>query len=604
MKKGLSLSILFAAMLVPNSAAQSAKEHSYPDLIIHNGKIVTVDNEDFSADPGTIAEAMAVRGDKILALGSNSEILALAGPETKKFDLKGRTVLPGLIDTHEHPQDWAPNSPKSYAKVVTDNDVVSRYLSGPPEEQFARLEATLREAVSKAKPGQWVRIYMFRGKMKEYSRQLVRELPRRISKSRLDAIAPDNPVQVKGAQNTVVNSLAIEEFKKVNPSFSGIDPKEKTAVLELGVGGPDFYRQLEAGVIFKGKLPLLAKFYRKELEFWASLGMTSFGSAQESADALRAYRYLDERGELPIRHGWAYRGPDFSPEILDFLASMVGHGTDRLWFIGAMPSSGGTCTTIDARPEVKRREDCSFEPGSPDAVNMYNIIKSGLRVAGMHTWGDKDIDYYLDIIEKASKDASFTLEEVRAKRHTFDHAALAPRPDQYERIKKLGMIVSASSSFNYWYTPELVENYGEKYAAWCVPRKSLSDYGIMNTFEVDTPLSQESTTIFEVAAHDLTRRARDGKVHGASERIDRVRELKALTTWGSYYLLKENLIGSLEPGKFADFIVIDRDYLTVPEEEIGKIKVLLTAVGGKIVYLAPSLAAELRLTPIGYGEEE
>lgn len=575
------------------AVAASLEQLSYPELIVYNGKIVTVDNRDFTTNLGTISQAMAIRGGKILAMGATADVRSLAGPQTRSIDLKGRTVLPGIIITHEHPDDWAPISPQAWGKVITDDIIVSRYLTGTPQEQFARLQPTLVELVKKAKPGQWIRIYMYRGKMKEYSRQLVADLPRLATKSMLDGLAPNNPVQIKGAQNTVLNGKALDILLKESPTLPFIyNDKEKVSVKERGVGGPDLYRHVEAALLFKNNSPLLAKVYKAELDFWASLGMTAYGSAVYDSAALRALHYLDERGEMPVRHGWSYTGPDFSPEALDYFGSMVGGGTDYLWLNGAWPTAGGTCTTINARPEVKKRENCSFGPGSKGATDMYNIIHSGLRVTGMHTWGDKDIDNFMDIIEKASKDAGMTLDEIRAKRHVFDHAAVAPRPSQYERIKRLGMMVSASSTFNYWYTPELVANYGEEYANWCVPRKSLSEFGIMNSFETDSPLSQDGTTLFEVAWYDMTRRASDGKVHGPAEKIDRQRELKVMTTWGAYNLYKEKLIGSLETGKFGDFIVLDRDYLTIPEDDMPKIKVLATVVGGKFVWSAPEFASQ------------
>ncbi len=585
--------LLIMLGLVGTGKSASLEQLSYPEAIVYNGKIVTVDNPDFTTNLGTIAQAMAIRQGKILAVGANAEIRALAGPQTKSIDLKGKTVLPGVIITHEHPNDWAQISPQAFGKVITDKEIVARYLSGTPQEQFAKLQPVLVEAVTKAKPEQWVRIYLYRGKIKEYQSQLMADLPRLMNKRILDGLAPNNPVEIAGAQNTLLNSKALAIVLKDNPALSYIyNDKEKNSIREQGVGGSSLYRHLEPALLFQGNLPLLAKVYQAEMKYWASLGMTAFGSPIYGSVPLRALHYLDEHGEMPVRHGWSYDGPDFSPEALDYFASMVGGGTEHLWLNGAWPTQGGTCTTINARPEIKKLEQCSFDPGSKGATDLYNIIKSGLRVTGMHTAGDKDIDNFMDIIERASKDAGFTLDEIRAKRHVFDHAALAPRPSQYERVKRLGIMVGASSTFNYWYTPDLVANYGEEYANWCVPRKSLSDYGIMNTFETDSPLSQDGTTLFEVAWYDMTRRARDGKVHGPGERIDRQRELKVMTTWGSYNLYKEKLIGSLEQGKFADFIVLDRDYLTIPEAEMPKIKVLDTVVGGKFVYTVDGFASE------------
>ena len=576
----------------------------YPEHILYNGKIVTVDNPDFTTNLGTIAQAIAIRGGKVLAVGPNAEIRALAGPQTKSVDLKGRTVLPGLIATHEHPADWAMISPVAYGSVVTDDEIVSRYLTGTPREQAAVLVDTLQEAVSKAKPGQWIRIYGTRGYFKEYVGELQTLFPRTISKRYLDQVAPDNPVIVRAGTGAIVNSKALQA---VLPLLYYLAPEDLAPIVERGIGGTDLQRYADADSLMQGNTSLLAKIYRAELEYWASIGLTAFGSAAYSPAALRAFRYLDERGDLPIRTGWAYLGPEYDLPVLQTLAAMQGTGTDHMWLVGAWPvENGGSCTTIDARPEVKQRESCNFSPpGSSDYKEtgyklMYDIIKSGLRVATMHTGGDKDIDQFMDIIEDASKEAGFTPEEIRAKRHAFDHLGLAPRPEQYDRIKRLGMITSGTSIFHYARSARVAEDYGEEYTNWVVPRKSLADAGIMNAFETDTPLSQHGGTLFDVAAYDLHRRDKNGKVHAPGERIERERELKVLTTWGAYYLLKEKVLGSIEPGKFGDLIVIDRDYLTVPQEEISEIEVLATMVGGKFVFAGRDFAAENGMNPVGY----
>ncbi|HWP83695.1 MAG TPA: amidohydrolase family protein, partial [Terriglobia bacterium] len=121
--------------------------------------------------------------------------------------------------------------------------------------------------------------------------------------------------------------------------------------------------------------------------------------------------------------------------------------------------------------------------------------------------------------------------------------------------------------------------------------------GVMSTSEIDRPLPQK---IFLLILKGMTRYNDKTKmVYAPGERTDRIIQLKALTTWGGYYLLRENRIGSLEKGKFADFIVLDRDFLTIPENEIPQVKVLMTVVGGKTVHLMPALARELGQPAVG-----
>ena len=122
----------------------------------------------------------------------------------------------------------------------------------------------------------------------------------------------------------------------------------------------------------------------------------------------------------------------------------------------------------------------------------------------------------------------------------------------------------------------------------------------MTGIEIDKPLELTNANAFTPLSWSITRKAQeDGKVYAQQQRISRELALKTATVWGAYYVLKEGRLGSLQPGKFADFLVLDRDYLTIPEEQIEEIRILMTAVGGKIVHLVPSLAKEVGMQPTG-----
>jgi hypothetical protein len=145
-----------------------------------------------------------------------------------------------------------------------------------------------------------------------------------------------------------------------------------------------------------------------------------------------------------------------------------------------------------------------------------------------------------------------------------------------------------------------VETYGERAAQWMIPKKSLVDAGIPSAFEIDRPLATTSLTVFWTLARVMDRkRPQDGKVYAPNQRIGRELALKMATNWGAFYLKKEDQLGTLEPGKWADFIVLDRDYLTIPEDDIENIRVLMTMVGGRTVHLVPSLAGEIGMPSAG-----
>ena len=122
----------------------------YPQTIVFNAKIITADDASFNPTVGTVVQAMAIRDQKILAVGNNNEIRALAGPETRLIDLQGRTVVPGLIMVHNHPMDWAPVVPEIMDKVVPRDVMVTRVITGSPQEQLDRLPQVLRETVREA----------------------------------------------------------------------------------------------------------------------------------------------------------------------------------------------------------------------------------------------------------------------------------------------------------------------------------------------------------------------------------------------------------------------------------------------------------------------
>ena len=576
----------------------------YPQMILYNGKIVTMDDSSFESRVGAIVQAMAVRDAEILATGSNDEIRALAGPQTQSIDLKGRTVLPSLILTHEHPTDWMFQEPRAITHVLPNDDmVIHRWLpSIPPKEQLARFEIVMQEAVAKAKPGQWILISFNWGLDYQWAREMGVLFRDSIKKEYLDQLAPNNPVKVKnGFITSVVNQKALDEELLVHPTQIVLSDQEKQ--------GYGFNRPLEPDVVFRGKTPVLAAILKAEMELWARYGVTTFGSSPYAYHNFQALDYLDKRGEMPARFAWGYTGPEWSTNILRYLSGMMGHGTDHVWLVGAWGSSGSRCMSIPMRAEWEQLQKqytyggtarCNFAPGSPGRELLERIIESGVRVATMHTGGDKDIDYFMDAIEEASRKAGLSLEEIRAKRHAFDHGEGAPRPDQIPRMKQLGMMASEINT-NLWEPQRgasvIAKQYGVEYTSWVVPRKALTDAGVRSSFEIDRPLPQK---IFFFVLKGVNRyHDYDQRVYGPDQRTTRIIQLKALTRWGAYYLLREDRLGTLEAGKFADFIVLDKDFLTIPEDQIPDIQVLMTSVGGKVVHLGSSLAGEIGMEPVG-----
>lgn len=568
----------------------------YPDMIVYNARIVTMDDPDFNSSPGSIVEAMAIRDKKILSMGGNAEVRALAGPDTREINLEGRTVMPGFILTHEHPTDWAWTEPTALKHVFPEGNehMIIRFLEGDAEQQLENWDDVLREAVAEAEPGQWILLSSDWGGNFEHMPGLFTTFLTQTTIEKLDEIAPNNPVRIKNAWvDGLVNTRGLEEATRVFP-----DQK----VEGRGNRGPTG-RQLEPDVILHNKVDLNAELLKAEMEIWAAHGITAYGSSPYTIGNLMALRKLDEQGRMPGRFGWSYTGPDMHYHTVRLVSALLGNGTEHLWNIGAHgEDSGGSCTTLDASERVKQQEDCSFLPGSAGRQEKEFIVRSGGRIGAMHSGGDKDIDYLLEIIETESKAAGLTLEQIRERRHAFDHASGAPRPDQIPRLKRLGMLVSMINTVIWenrtgYDTSYRLRNYGEEYLNYAVPRQSVTEAGIMNTQEIDRALPH---FLFYNLWVGMTR-YNEGidRTLAPEEGTDLVTQLKALTTWGAYYLFRENDLGSLEEGKLADFVVLDRHLLDIPTDEIPQTKVLMTVIDGEVVSLRQDLAQKIGMSAVG-----
>ena len=625
--------LFFALMALPFAFTPwSAVAQQPGDAIYYNAKIVTVDDAGFTSRLGTIAQAMHVKDGKLLHLGTNTQIRAMAGPSTKQYDLKGRTVIPGIILTHEHPWDWNPVEPPLVKSVLKDDSkVIVRFLEDSPDENVKAFPGVLADAVKKARPGQWIYIVLTYGKHYEYVPWGTGRLGRkgldpqsydplgegRINKAQLDQLAPNNPVVVRDVFVSMqANQRALEASRKVF-SEPDVNPVEEGGS-SGGDGGVPRFRWMFQNVVMKDYYPELTELMRTGLEWWSGYGLTAFASNVYDPLNIKLYGELDKKGQLAVREMWSW---NWRPEyfysdqfFLNTIANLTGSGTDHFWFGGGAIIQGRGCSDAEVQKTstlIKSQEtglkgyydarmkSCAYSPGSPYAKLLYDYIKAGGRFVNHHMIGDRDIDNVLTIIEKASKDAGMTEEEIRAKRHTFDHSVMFPRPDQVDFLHRLGMITSGTPFEIYLGSPAAFNLWGEKVVNWEVPKKRLVEGQVYNSLELDHAIGSTDLTIMTPIMWMITRRAWDGKVYSPEQRVDRETALKIATIWGAYYLVREKTIGSLEPGKWADFAVLDRDYLTVPEDDIGGLRVLMTVSGGKVVHLVPSLARELSLPPTG-----
>lgn len=613
-RRTVGMVLLVMLMGASWSIAQQA-----PDTIFYNGKVVTVDNDEINGNLGTVAQAIAIRDGRIVAVGSNDQIRRLAGPNTKSLDLKGRMLSPGFGATHDHPQDWNPLNPTVMKKVVSDDMHIERFINVPPDQLMQQFPGVLNEAVQKAKPGQWIRISVLYGPDYRWGDQISPMLGRQINKQMLNLAAPNNPMIVRGGfTNMVINQKGIDAVKKgygdqwdkfvFNPldSYTGNPPGQSGE--ETGNCGV-CYREVEQDIIYPASE--LREIYRLGLSWTSAIGVTLNATSIYTGGAMRAFNSLDRAGQMAMRLGWGFFWPERNdifqdPYFSQSSAAILGRGSDYLWNTGMTAHQGGTCTKLEGlTPEVveRNKRNCANPGYAQETISraLYEYLKAGGRIAGDHMMGDVEIDMVLDIIEKAGRDAGMTKDEIRAKRHVTEHMTMYPRPDQIPRFKDLGMMTSGWDIVVWQGTAtQALKDFGERGAMNMVPRKSLYDAGIRNSVEIDRPLSEYTNlTYMHVLYSAISRKDWDGNVVAPMQAITREMMLKSATLFAAYGTLKEDVLGSLKPGKFADMVVLDSDYLTVPVDDILKIKVLMTMVGGKTQHMAPSLAREWGMQPVG-----
>ncbi len=566
----------------------------YPELLIHNGKIVTVDDSTTSTNPGTIVEAMAVRDGRILALGRNQEILALKGPQTQVIDLQGRTVVPGIVDTHSHLQSYA-MSHFGWRELAKKQIAIRAESDESWESVKNKTLERIREAAAERQSGDWIAVSMPRTALDRSGKPMVAQQANAfgllMTRIELDRVAPNHPVYISASTSAITNSRAQEMLREV---WYGIEEPE--LMQDSGLSSNTINRVMASDFLIP-KLETLAEIYKQENLEWAGFGITTWASSMRSLRVLAGYQLLDKHGEMGIR--LAYAPASGTPlQVIPQMLGVGDYGSDYVWPIGAsrrgMDSSyPGLYTTLEPpaiRKEIKDRELAFMTPARARdyAKFIEDSIALGQRFANSHTAGDQTLDITLDAIEKGSARAGLSLEEIRAKRHVIDHCTMNPRPDQIPRLKRLNITMSCSPKYIEGTSARILSDYGEEYLNWITPVKSLIDAGVRTVLEIDTHDIAQKGTVFHYLDL-LVNREVEGIYYAGSQRIDRVQALKMATVWAAGYVLREDVLGSLEKGKFGDFIVLDKDYLTVENQQIRTIKVLLTVVGGNIVYQSESL---------------
>lgn len=587
------------------------------DIILHNGKILTVDPQ-FST-----VQAVAIQGDKIEAVGGNQDILAMAGPNTLKIDLKGRTVIPGLIDTHIHLHNYAESV---YGTKLTPQEL-HRYLV---DWRGVRSKADVLNQIKglmdkyKFKPGQWIYFVnqlSFTGGGGDPA--MAKILYDDITRWDLDAITPDNPIAlslgIPDFNGFLLNSKAIDI---VWNKMGYADSIKKYGRFWIDQGGrPDGHVEPPASRVVNqftldrdpAVMAPVMKMYNDEL---AASGLTTV-STRLPQEMVKTYQLLIDQGKMTLRLSYGREevfGTLKTPlSDLKKYEGVVGSGTDMLWVTSIAPTavdgaSTRACTNqkrisaygaIDSWwPLGQCETDDEFNGAARRAAKIPgNYFKDwimaegarGVRFANTHVAGDRSVANILDMIEKIQQ--QYGAQATRG--WAFDHCFMVNVKD-LPQAARLGVTFSCAPKY-IQSGASVAAAYGDKVANTFIdPVKSMLDNKVNVVFETDRD-------IYEWYDFGLlfTRKDRKGKVWGAHEKVDRASALKMATSWAADYVLKPDKLGSLEPGKLADMVVLDKDYMTIPDDEVQNIRPQLTLLGGKIIFVNPSFSTEYNLKPTG-----
>jgi predicted amidohydrolase YtcJ len=548
--------------------AASAATGVNADLNLRHGKIVTV-NKAFD-----VKSAIAIRGDEILGVGSDDAMLALAGPGTRIVDLKGHTVVPGLIDDHHH----------FLSKAVDAYLGVDIALA----KSLKEVTQKIKEKIAKTPPGQLV--YTTSG-----------WLPAQFSENRpptaadLDPVSPNNPVVVQGGHSVYLNSYAMKEAgitkDSVSPEGGTIekDPKTGQPTGRLMENATRLANRWPRGVATpEQKLEALREGQRK----MNAGGITSLREPGISANDMRVFQELHDSGDMSVRVSMNYSlDPSLSAEQLISQLETWGVSTGfgdsmlRLDGIGEFGIDGGfegsLMTEHYEHPPGHEAAETYFGLQRIPTDKFEKVIVAMNRLnwrATIHTGGDRGLDIVLDAYEKANKE-----KPLARKRWTLEHL-LYTRPDQYKRIKDLGLVVS-TQFHGYMAGQDMINFWGKERAAKSTPVRDWMDAGLIVGGGSDWSLLPADP--LWMLYYFVTRDTRLWGVMGPEERVTREEALRMLTINNAYITMEEDIKGSLEPGKLADLVVLSGDYLTVPEKQIRDLKPLVTFVGGKVVYQKP-----------------
>ncbi len=534
------------------------------DLLLRNGHIITM------GGAKRVVSAMAVRDGRILALGDDDALAPCASSRTRILDLHRHTVLPGLIDVHTHAMQWA--------KGILRGEIDAGY---PAVRSISEIMQAVAHSAASLPEGQWIVGSGWDDAMLAEQRYITRQ--------DLDRASPNHPVLLTHVSVHLVaaNSAAL---KLANITKDTDDP-QGGVIERVASGEPtgilkDTAMELVTALLPKDPPDMDVRAAKLISERATEVGLTTLHDIFILPEEMRGYQEARRRDWLKVRVQMSPRiGTMADAEKLAEMGVHTGFGDDLLKFGAAkMFADGG----MGARTAAIYPPGVIGEPGNlgvllwtPADMQRAHLLaaRAGWQLE-THAIGDRAVDEVLDSY-------AAVIQQLGLKDHRFRivHAGIST-PAVQKRMRELSVVVDGNPAFVYWIGSWFAK-YGPERVRWSYPAKSYIESGIVEAAGSDVPVTTLSPW-WGIWAAVVRRELQSGRILAPEERISVEQALALYTCNGAFAGFEENSKGSLEPGKLADFVVVDRDVLAVPADELKDVKVLQTFVNGQSVYSRPS----------------
>ncbi len=548
--------LLMLVFMLTSLVTSASAQETAVDLIVTGAKIRTMEKD------APLAKSMAVKEGVIVAIGDVEAVSKLAGPNTVKVDLAGKTILPGFIDAHCHPRAvYAEDSPWASVECGPENI-----------KSMAELIAALKRKAEKTPEGQWVN-------GSNYQETLLGRHPTRLD---LDKASTKHPIMIRhssghrGVCNTLALTLAKVTKDTKNPPGGAIDRDEQgepNGILKEGAqsivrrAGPNAAASPSRAEQIAAHAECLRRFLAAGLTsvHVAGIGRGSIEILTEAQKKMpvRMYMMLSDSDEAAVR----IRDKRLGDDWIRYGAVKMYHGNSL---------SGQTAWL--SQPYIDRPDNFGVPPARSQKTLDEMILKmhrAGIQIC-VHSNGDREIEMLLTSLERALE-----AQPREDHRHRIEHCSVVT-PEILTQIKKLGLVI-APHSYVYEHGDKM-EAYGSWRWGLMHPNKSLLDLGVVVAGNSDYPVSAALPLL---RVQDLVeRKSRGGKVYGENQRITIQQALESWTIGSAYGGFSEKKTGSLKVGKLADFVVLAEDPVAVETGRIKDIAIERTYVHGKMAFEA------------------